>query len=344
MLDLADLKGTDDTVQQPKQDHIAKGVLLPVDDSDDADINGGSEIGDPDLILKRTHLPMPAHSWSYRDHGACIAAVAIAALLLLGCSSAIAGAYASSAWMQAPVYEQDKPPALAPQPPAQGEVAAVPGGSSSNVDLNAVKAAVKAVKVKLKQLSLTGQVEVILREAATVPAGSGSKVELVKAKNANGSHGCGVSLLESSTGAKQDIRRSLSRPSREVVPLPDGYCEAVYASVLGRATPDCATLSAREADDASIQNGRRRATDDKWWHRWGATPKAAVATLRAELTTEEKLGLVRGTGWSTWQTLPGFYVGSILAVPRLGIPSINAQDAGQGFRTTMAEQVGQALC
>ena len=41
------------------------------------------------------------------------------------------------------------------------------------------------------------------------------------------------------------------------------------------------------------------------------------------------------------QVRPGFYVGSIPAVRRLGLPSINMQDGPQGFRTNDARMVGQ---
>ena len=39
--------------------------------------------------------------------------------------------------------------------------------------------------------------------------------------------------------------------------------------------------------------------------------------------------------------VPGFYVGSILGVPRVGLKSINMQDAAQGFRTLSSKTIGQ---
>ena len=68
-----------------------------------------------------------------------------------------------------------------------------------------------------------------------------------------------------------------------------------------------------------------------------------AASLVGNMTETEKLRLVQGYGWNGWQgPAPGFFMGTTLAVPRLGIPSINAQDAGQGFRPTERRQVGQS--
>ena len=52
-----------------------------------------------------------------------------------------------------------------------------------------------------------------------------------------------------------------------------------------------------------------------------------MAHLLRELRPEEKERLLRGFGWNTWQSMPGHYIGNTLAVPRLGLPSINMQDA-----------------
>jgi beta-glucosidase len=59
------------------------------------------------------------------------------------------------------------------------------------------------------------------------------------------------------------------------------------------------------------------------------------------MTTEEQLGFVNGLAesWIGWDPAPGFFAGTVLAVPRLGIPAINAHDAGQGFRTTQRQHV-----
>jgi beta-glucosidase len=68
-----------------------------------------------------------------------------------------------------------------------------------------------------------------------------------------------------------------------------------------------------------------------------------VADLVANLTTEEKYGFVNGIGWddNAYDNSEGYYIGNIPGVDRLGIPSLNMQDAGQGFRTTDARMVGQ---
>lgn len=153
---------------------------------------------------------------------------------------------------------------------------------------------------------------------------------------------CIVDLDDGAKGAAQGVRRSLvdAGPGKYVQAVSDTYCEDLSASALGRAAPDCALLSPE-----SVATARRRLAPTKshakWWHRWGADVESAVAFLLHELDVQEKVQMVRGTGWKTWQAKPGFYVGSILAVPRLDIPSINMQDAGQGFRTTMPAQVGQ---
>ena len=65
-----------------------------------------------------------------------------------------------------------------------------------------------------------------------------------------------------------------------------------------------------------------------------------VAALVAAMTREEKHGLLNGHGWQGWDLLPGYYVGNTRSVPRLGIPALKMQDAGQGFRTTDAAMIG----
>ena len=54
---------------------------------------------------------------------------------------------------------------------------------------------------------------------------------------------------------------------------------------------------------------------------------------------EEKAGFLKGVGYATGAS--GGYVGAVRGVPRLGIPSANMQDAGQGFRTLHGNHVGQ---
>ena len=77
------------------------------------------------------------------------------------------------------------------------------------------------------------------------------------------------------------------------------------------------------------------------WHGYGDEADTVAAALVAKLTNDEKVRLIQGVGWSGWTLAPGFYVGSAFAVPRLGIPSQNMQDAAQGFRTSERRTVGQ---
>lgn len=69
--------------------------------------------------------------------------------------------------------------------------------------------------------------------------------------------------------------------------------------------------------------------------------KAWAANLVGQLSLDEKHSLLKGTGWWGMQQMPGYYVGNILGVPRLGIPPINMHDAAQGFRPTDERMVGQ---
>ena len=54
------------------------------------------------------------------------------------------------------------------------------------------------------------------------------------------------------------------------------------------------------------------------------------------MTDDEKQQLIRGDGWNLTNALPGYYVGNVAAIERLGIPAIHLQDAGQGFRNPVA--------
>lgn len=68
------------------------------------------------------------------------------------------------------------------------------------------------------------------------------------------------------------------------------------------------------------------------------TPAVTRAkSLVAQMTDDEKVAYTNGVGWGSpgyYDIIEGFYVGNIPGVPRLNIPSINMQDAAQGFRTT----------
>ena len=120
-------------------------------------------------------------------------------------------------------------------------------------------------------------------------------------------------------------------------PLPASYCmdagaaaiDGVHASAAGGGT--------------STQNVRRlsSAMAPPWWRTHGADAASAARNLSTQLTQAEQLRLIQGVGWAGWELLPDFYVGSMYAIPRLGIPSITMQDAGQGFRTIDARNVGR---
>ena len=89
------------------------------------------------------------------------------------------------------------------------------------------------------------------------------------------------------------------------LPLPSGYCDAVAAQLI--------------------------------WANWSDShlpPAERAAALVAQMTSDEKFRLVQGVGWRGWIHAHNTYHGNILAVPRLGIPSLNMQDAGQGWATT----------
>ena len=75
------------------------------------------------------------------------------------------------------------------------------------------------------------------------------------------------------------------------------------------------------------------------WKRYGSSPADAARKLVAQrLTWAEKRALVQGMGTDLANHE---YVGTIPAIPRLSIPSMNIHDAGQGFRTTHSSHVGQ---
>ena len=72
----------------------------------------------------------------------------------------------------------------------------------------------------------------------------------------------------------------------------------------------------------------------------GLPPSDIADALVSHMTSEERGRLVQGIGWMGFQQAPGFYMGNILGVPRLGIPPIHMHDAGQGFRTTHRPMIG----
>eukprot|EP00929_Paragymnodinium_shiwhaense_P065517 TRINITY_DN32834_c0_g1_i1.p1 TRINITY_DN32834_c0_g1~~TRINITY_DN32834_c0_g1_i1.p1 ORF type:complete len:832 (+),score=182.52 TRINITY_DN32834_c0_g1_i1:186-2681(+) len=59
------------------------------------------------------------------------------------------------------------------------------------------------------------------------------------------------------------------------------------------------------------------------------------------MSSEEKFSLVKGVGFHGYSPDKGFYIGNTWAVPRLAIPSLRIQDAGQGFRTYVPEVIDE---
>ena len=98
---------------------------------------------------------------------------------------------------------------------------------------------------------------------------------------------------------------------------PRGYCAAVAAA------------------DAA-----RNASGEVWWRQWGSDPAEAAAALVGNMTFDERASLLSGEGYGPFGQRTGAFVGGTPAIPRLGLPSIRMQDAGQGFRTTHRSQVG----
>ena len=146
---------------------------------------------------------------------------------------------------------------------------------------------------------------------------------------------------------------------------PDGYCAAMGAKqeakevAAGSSTQNIGRRRLGETEGAEEGSGPAAAAAARWalemsspgfnmsmqqvqheCTRLNACGEAA-AQLVALLRRDDKLRLVQGVGWNGWVKQKGFYVGNILGVPRLGIPSINMQDAAQGFRTIDTRMVGQ---
>ena len=76
---------------------------------------------------------------------------------------------------------------------------------------------------------------------------------------------------------------------------------------------------------------------------WEDAISKAEATLKL-MSQEQKTSLLQGTGWEPtkwWFDLPKyFYVGNTPAMPEIGLPSLNMQDATDGFRTYWTELSG----
>ena len=99
---------------------------------------------------------------------------------------------------------------------------------------------------------------------------------------------------------------------------PPGYCEA-----------------------AATASAARQNASGPWWHAWGSTPTDAASALVSAMSGAERASLLKGEGFGAFGQLDGAYVGGTAAIPRLGLPSVKMQDAGQGFRTSRGVQVGQ---
>lgn len=90
-----------------------------------------------------------------------------------------------------------------------------------------------------------------------------------------------------------------------------------------------------EPEGIPAEHVHMAASDAEW-----ARATATAHSLVCNMTLEEKKSLVRGVGWHGYSLDEGYYVGSIPAIPRLGIPSITMQDGPQGFRTANPRIVG----
>ena len=127
--------------------------------------------------------------------------------------------------------------------------------------------------------------------------------------------------------------------------LPLGYCAEAGAEPTDGGLP---VADGSGNGDDSHEGGstqtvhRRRATPSAWWREHGDSAHVAAARLVALMSAGEKARLVQGVGWKGYELGKNFYVGSIYAVPRLGVPSIRMQDASQGFRPMRRSQVGQS--
>eukprot|EP00930_Biecheleria_cincta_P013283 TRINITY_DN11924_c0_g3_i1.p1 TRINITY_DN11924_c0_g3~~TRINITY_DN11924_c0_g3_i1.p1 ORF type:complete len:901 (-),score=138.15 TRINITY_DN11924_c0_g3_i1:32-2734(-) len=69
--------------------------------------------------------------------------------------------------------------------------------------------------------------------------------------------------------------------------------------------------------------------------------KQWARNMVSQMTEEEKYRLTSGVGYEGYKAKKNYYVGSVLGVPRLGIPSIKMQDGSAGFRTMSKDMIGQ---
>jgi len=77
---------------------------------------------------------------------------------------------------------------------------------------------------------------------------------------------------------------------------------------------------------------------------WEVARALAKRTV-SEMNISEKQMLMKGLGWAKGPVLTKwYYVGNTAPIPRLGIPSLNMQDAADGFRTYWTDLVGTVTC
>jgi len=76
------------------------------------------------------------------------------------------------------------------------------------------------------------------------------------------------------------------------------------------------------------------------------SPSIEMSELRAreliaQMTPEEKYGILQGYGWRDFNPTRGVFIGNTYPVDRLGVPSLNLQDGPQGWRTIERDQIDQ---
>ena len=150
-----------------------------------------------------------------------------------------------------------------------------------------------------------------------------------------------IELATEEEDGEEELRRPGGRPSRTasrcfkcLVLLASGLAILV-ASLSWYLIPLSATVPAAEylhcgdlaADSAPLDSGgetqsvRRRLLE--------AEAIAKAKALVANMSDAERSQFIGGVGWTGYQVKPGYFVGSVLGVPRLGLPGINMQDGGQ---------------
>lgn len=101
--------------------------------------------------------------------------------------------------------------------------------------------------------------------------------------------------------------------------------------------------SCRDYDQSSLLQRQRQQTSAWNLNKRSKKSWEIVDQLISEMSFDEKADIVKGTAYSVneWNPPPGYFVGNTGAVTRLGIPSLNLQDNGQGYRTTDERIIGK---